>query len=188
MPYLVARASSFARAALRLARMGFYDEALIVTRSLAEIVNLFSLFVAAPETVDEWKKSDRAYRHEKLSPAKIRRRIEALGETPPISASRYAALCEISTHAVPELRPQKFNHVGRSATGGIFVQEAGLLVVLNELAGALSFLVALAARVCNVPAEPSKEIMKACLACLRSVGGVDLMSFQDALRKQSVPR
>src|SRR5262250_3871246 len=35
VPYLVARASSFVRAALRLARMGFYDEALIVARSLA---------------------------------------------------------------------------------------------------------------------------------------------------------
>lgn len=183
MPYLVARASGFARAALRLARMGFYDEALIVVRSLAEIANLFSLFVAAPEAIDEWTKSDRAYRLDKLSPGNIRRRIETLGKTPPISASRYATLCEISTHAVPGLRPQNFNHAGRSTTGGILVQEAGLLVVLNELAGALSFLVILAARVCNVPAEPFKEIREACVGCLRSVGGIDLMSFQEALRK-----
>jgi hypothetical protein len=164
--YLVARASSFARAALRLARMGFYDEALIVIRSLGEIANLLCLFVVEPTSIEEWKKSDLAYRLKRLSPSKIRRRIEARGKRPPITAEKYAALCEVSTHAVPDLRPQKFNHMRRSATGGIFFQKAGLLVVLNELAETLSFLVVLAVRVCNVPAERQKEITAACAECL----------------------
>jgi hypothetical protein len=41
--------------------MGFYDEALIITRSLAEITSLLLLFDVQPQCVDEWKKSDRAY-------------------------------------------------------------------------------------------------------------------------------
>ena len=126
--YLAARTSSFGRAALRLMKMGFYDEALIIVRSLSEICNLLSLFSLAPEVIEEWKKSDRAYRITHLSPSKIRRRIEALGSTPAITASRYAALCEVSTHPVPNLRPQRFNHAGRSMTGGLYLQEAGVLV------------------------------------------------------------
>lgn len=172
--YLVARASGFARAALRLARMGFYDEALIIVRSLGEVTNLFFLFHAAPESVEEWKKSDRAYRLDTFSPSKVRRRIESLGKTPAITAAKYAALCEVSTHPVPQLRPQAFNHAGRTTTGGIFFQKAGILVVLNELAEALSYLVALAAGVCAVPTKHLKEIREICLACLKSVGGVDL--------------
>jgi len=57
---LVARTSSFGRAALRLTKMGFYDETLIIVRNMGEICNLLSLFSLAPETIDEWKKSDRA--------------------------------------------------------------------------------------------------------------------------------
>ena len=185
--YLVARASSFARAALRLARMGFYDEALIVIRSLGEIANLFCLFVVEPTSIEEWKKSDLAYRLKRLSPGKIRRRIEALGESPPITAEKYAALCEVSTHAVPDLRPQNFNHMGRSTTGGIFFQEAGMLVVLNELAETISLLVMLATRVCDVPAETQKEIWGACAKCLLSVGKIDLLNVQKALGKTASP-
>lgn len=179
--YLAGRASGFARAALRLARMGFYDEALIIVRSLGEITNLFFLFHAAPESVEEWKKSDRAYRLEKFLPSKIRRRIESLGKTPAITAENYTALCEVSTHPVPQLRPQAFNHERRATTGGIFLQEAGFLVVLNELAEALSWLVVFAARVCAVPDEPLKEIREASIACLTSVGRVDLANVDRVL-------
>ena len=43
--YLMARASSFGLGRpCGLARMGFYDEALIIVRSLGEITNLMSLF------------------------------------------------------------------------------------------------------------------------------------------------
>jgi hypothetical protein len=179
--YLAARGSSFGRAALRLARMGFYDEALIVVRSLGEIANLFCLFDLAPESMEEWRTSDRQYRLDKLSPSKIRKRIDALGLTPLITAERYAALCEISTHPVPDLRPQKFNHTGRSLVGGGLFQEAGFLVVLNELALALLTLVILGARVCKVPKKDFLEIKQTCLNCARHLGGVDVLSVKDSL-------
>lgn len=181
--YLAARASSFGRAALRLARMGFYDDALIVVRSLGEITNLFSLFSLVPESVDEWKNSDRQYRLDKLSPSKIRKRIESLGKGPSITAEKYAALCELSTHPVPNLRLQKFNHAGRSLTGGVIFQEAGFLVILNELASALLILVLLAGKVCGVPKEKFAEIKEACASCARSLGSLDVLNVARALDK-----
>ncbi len=129
--YLVARASSFGRAALRLAKMGFYDEALNLVRSVGEIANLFALFNVAPEVIEEWKSSNRAYRLQNLSPAKIRRRLVALNHAPVMDEDKYASLCEVSTHPVPELRPQRFNHAGRSMTGGMHFQEAGFLEVIS---------------------------------------------------------
>jgi hypothetical protein len=181
--YLVARTSSFGRAALRLTKMGFYDEALIIVRSMGEICNLLSLFSLAPETIDEWKTSDRTHRLVNFSPSKIRNRIAALGKTSAITATRYAALCEVSTHPVPNLRPQRFNHAGRSMTGGIYLQEAGILVVLNEMAIALALLVILAAKICKVPTEPFNQIKETCVKCLESAGGVDLESL-DQVWKQ----
>jgi hypothetical protein len=179
--YLVARTSSFGRAALRLMKMGFYDEALIIVRSMGEICNLLVLFSVSPEAIEEWKTSDRAYRMTNLSPSRVRKRIEALGGVTAITATRYAALCEVSTHAVPDLRPQRFNHAGKSMTGGIYLQDAGILVVLNEMAMALALLVIAAAKLCKVPKEPFKNIRDVCVLCLKSVGGVDLESLADAL-------
>lgn len=62
-----------------------------------------------------------------------------------------------------------------------------MLVVLNEMAEALSLLVVMAARVCKVPTEPFKEIRETCAACLRSVGGIGLMNVQDVLKSASRP-
>jgi hypothetical protein len=178
--YLAARASSFGRAALRLMKMGFYDEALIIVRSIGEITNLFVLFSMSPQNIEEWEKSDRSYRLAHLTPGKIRKRIENLkNDTPYISASHYAALCEVSTHPVPDLRPQRFNHAGKSMTGGIYLQEVGILVVLNEMALALSLLAVSAAKVCKVPADPFKEIRNACVMCIRSIEGIHLEDLSD---------
>jgi hypothetical protein len=181
--YLVARTSSFGRAALRLAKMGFYDEALIIVRSIGEIANLVSLFSSAPEAIDEWKKSDRASRIREFSPARVRKRIVSLGGEAIMDETNYAALCEVSTHPVPDLRPQSFNHAGRSMTGGVHVQEAGFLVILNETALVTSLLVAPAAELCKVPVEPFKEIQRACAGCARSAGSVKLQNVRSVLQE-----
>jgi hypothetical protein len=181
--YLAVRASSLGRAALRLMKLGFYDEALIIVRSLGEITNLFSMFFLMPETIEEWKKSDRKYRLNELTPGKIRKRIEAFGKTPAIGFERYVALCEVGTHPVPDLRPQKFNHAGKSLTGGFALQEAGVLVVLNEMAYALPLLVVLAAAVCKVPKEAVSKIKEVSLKCLKAGGGIDLQNVGEVLER-----
>lgn len=38
--------------------MGFYDEALVITRSLDEIANLLSPFAHDPATFELWKNAD----------------------------------------------------------------------------------------------------------------------------------
>lgn len=120
--YLAARASSFGRAALRLAKMGFYDEALNIVRSVGEIGNLFALFASDANAIEEWKKSDWKYRRDHMGPGKIRQRIVASNGLLAMKNETYRDLCEISTHPVPQLRPQHFNHAEKSMTGGMFVQ------------------------------------------------------------------
>jgi len=180
--YLAARTSSFGRAAIRLAKMGFYDEALNLVRSIGEIANLFALFATDPNTIDEWKKSDRAYRLSHLSPGKVRRRLAALNQTLVMGDNTYRSLCEVTTHPVPQLRPQQFNHAERSMTGGVYVQQAGFLVVLNELAAVTSLLVVYATTVCKVPADERKAIAKACARCLRSTGSLNLENVAELLK------
>lgn len=180
--YLVSRSSSFGRAALRLMKMGFYDEALTIVRSIGEISNLLLLFGVEPSSIKEWEQSDRAYRLDKLSPGKIRKRIQNLGGQPPMSADKYSALCEISTHPVPEARPQGFNHARRAMTGGMVVQETGALVVLNELTMTMIVVVFMAARVCKVPKETVKEIREVCEEAIKHLGSIDVTNFADTLK------
>jgi hypothetical protein len=66
--YLAAQMSSFGRPALRLMKMDFYDEALIIVRSMGELTNLFALFFSSPESIEEWKQSDHSYRVANLTP------------------------------------------------------------------------------------------------------------------------
>jgi hypothetical protein len=61
---LVARATNNGRAALRLTLMGFYDKALVLTRSVGEIANLLSLFAERPEEFARWKTLDKKARAE----------------------------------------------------------------------------------------------------------------------------
>ena len=70
-------------------------------------------------------------------------------------------------------------------TGGILFQDAGFLVVLNELALALSLLVILGAGVCNVPRKGFVEIGEVCTKCVSSLGGVDALSIEGILAKRT---
>ena len=72
--YLTGRAVSSARASLRLSFDGFYDESLSLTRSIGEIANLFSLFVADPPSLPSWKSATKQERLKAFGPAAIRRR------------------------------------------------------------------------------------------------------------------
>jgi hypothetical protein len=146
LPYLVGRAASLGRAALRLMRFGFYDEALSLVRSLGEIGNLFMLFHLSPSSIAEWRSSDFEARRDRYKPGDVRRKIGKLGGTVPMDEAKYARLCKISTHPVPDLRPQLFNPHGVVTAGARF-QEAGVLVVLNETA-AMELIVVLLERCC----------------------------------------
>lgn len=181
--YLPARASSFGRAALRLAKMGFYDEALNIVRSVGEIGNLLALFASDANAIEEWKKSDWKHRMEHLGPSKVRKRVLLAKGMLAMGEQTYRELCEISTHPVPHLRPQQFNHAARTMTGGMFIQPAGFIVVLNELAISMSLLVLYATLVCKVPTDERKLILTACAKCVRATGSVNIGNVSEALKQ-----
>jgi hypothetical protein len=107
--YLAGRVVSSARASLRLAFDGFYDESLSLTRSIGEIANLFSLFVSDPHSLAAWKCASKQERIRTFGPAAIRRRLEELGAPLPISDRRYSTLCEVAAHVTPATLPQGNN-------------------------------------------------------------------------------
>jgi hypothetical protein len=174
--YMVGRASSFGLAIIRLSRFGFYDEALSLVRSLGEIANLLMLFRLDSAAMADWKSSDSSVRRSRFRPAQVRDWILRLKGFVPMDGTRYHRLCELSTHPVPELRPQLFNPHGIVSLGAIF-QEAGVLVVLNETAYLEVLIVFLGAKLCNIPKDRYQTIRDDCIGCLNSIGGVNLLDL-----------
>jgi hypothetical protein len=182
LQYLCARSSSFARGALKLATMAFYDEALVLVRSLAEIANLFALFYFEKTSLQEWKTASRKDRRDKFSPVAVRMRLEKSNGIVMVDEDKYRKLCELSTHPVPELHPQAFNPSGKGMTGGLLVQPAGFLVALNETTGLLTIIVFCAALLLKIPKESLNVVRKDCLAALRERGGVSVDTISDLLK------
>jgi hypothetical protein len=179
--YMTSRVNGYARASLRLARFGFYDEALVLVRSIGEIANLLVLFMSESTTMDEWRNSDHNMRINSFKPSKIRERIEKNKFFVPMDANRYRKLCEIATHPVPHLKPQDYNPIGKPSSGGR-LQEAGFVLVINELAFLISIVSLASSKLCRLPADRLIEINKAALACTKYVGSIDVKSYRDLLR------
>ncbi|MFD9910128.1 hypothetical protein [Streptomyces sp. NPDC059063] len=110
--------------------MGFYDEALTLSRSIAERVNLASLFLYDPESLAEWRSADGKDRRRKYSPVRVRTRLERGGWGVPTDQVRYSKLSGYGAH--PGHIPQHFIPHGPPAAGG-FYSEIGLLISLNEI-------------------------------------------------------
>jgi hypothetical protein len=90
--YLCARSSSFARSALKLATMAFYDEALVLVRSLAEIANLVALFHFDKASLQEWKTASRKDRRDRFSPVAVRMRLEKSNGIVMVDEDKYRKL------------------------------------------------------------------------------------------------
>jgi hypothetical protein len=187
--YVVGRASGFGLAIMRLSRFGFYDEALSLVRSLGEIANLLMLFRLDSAAMADWKSSDSSVRRSRFRPTQVRDRILKLKGFVPMDSPKYHRLCELSTHPVPELRPQLFNPHGILSLGATF-QQAGVLVVLNETAYLEALIVLLGAKLCNIPKDRYPMIRDDCIGCSRSIGKVnllDLPTMWEQLQKLSEP-
>jgi hypothetical protein len=134
---LVARSVNHARAALRLALMGFYDEALVLTRGVGEIANLLSLFEAQSESFVRWKSLDERTRRREFSPGRVRTELETIGTPIRVPTETYAELSSRNVHVNPHTSPQTYDMLGRPKGGGYY-QEAGLMICQNELAESLT--------------------------------------------------
>ena len=169
--YLAGRAGSFARAALRLTRLGFYDEALVLVRSIGEISNLLVL--------DQ--------RRKEFDPVKVRIALEKMGKPIPMSRDKYARLCEKVAHVTPETKPQNYNVHGHPVAAGYF-QEAGVLVAINEISEFVAWVTLCAAKLLFGDTERRRTIREAGIQLLVSVGRADVLtieSYFEELRRNS---
>ena len=176
--YLCGRTASTGRAALRLMRFGFYDESLLLSRSIGEIANLLCLFNEEPSSFEKWKQSSRGERMKEFSPVKVRLGLEAVPGTPPISQERYTLLSERAAHVHPETKPQSHNILGIPVPGAIF-QDEGLLVCLNELAVTLSLSTLFGALLLDLDKELRKRIIGCAKTLAEQIGGATITEIGD---------
>ncbi|MCA1707824.1 MAG: hypothetical protein LC808_32945 [Actinobacteria bacterium] len=171
---LAARASSNSRAALRLMRAGFYDEALGLARSVGEACNLLQLFVFDPSALDDWRVMNGPTRRRTYSAVRVRLRLEEVAGRAIIQNDRYGALSGYAAHPDPDTPPQVHNALGVPSSGGRF-QEAGLLMSLNELGLGVGGVLLLAAMLAGVPSQQIAECREAAMKLIGSLGGVEVL-------------
>jgi hypothetical protein len=124
LEYLCGRAFNLAAGAYELIRIGLYDEALNLLRSLGELVNLLALSVSNGAAFADWAKSDYRERMARFGPAKVRKQIEDAGGALVMDADTYSHLCEIGTHVTPQTAPNLHSGGQNPNVGGVF-QEKG---------------------------------------------------------------
>lgn len=125
------RTYNLACSAYNLILLGFYDEALSLTRSIGEVVNLLTLSYVDRIAFQAWIDSDTKTRLRKFSPARVRELLANSGNVPILADfDWYSDLCEKYVHVTPATRPGL--HGGQASVGGIF-QDAGIKSALNEL-------------------------------------------------------
>jgi len=93
---LLRRLVNLALGARTLAWVGYYDEALLLLRSGAEVANILQLFSVQPETERTWHA---AAESKDFTPVKVRVAIEAAGVSPFVHQDHYRALCNVAAHA-----------------------------------------------------------------------------------------
>ena len=170
--YLCGRVASNARAALRMLRFGFYDECLLVSRSIGEIANLLYLFAIDEASLNDWKAASRQERMRTFRPVNVRQRIEKLS-SPPISEDQYRLLSECAAHVHPQTRPQSHNILGVPSAGAS-VQQEGVVVCVNELGLALSPVVVSASLILPLDIDIKERVFSECESLIENIGSITI--------------
>lgn len=138
--YITGRGYNLGIASLKLLRIGLYDEAISLIRSISEIVNLLALFGIDPDSLNEWYNQNEKERIKNFAPSKVRDRIGKTELEAPIPKEYYSKMCEVGVHVNPKTKPQGKNHIDRAFVGGFVIREQAI-AVLNDLLSNLSWLV-----------------------------------------------
>ncbi|MEU6398594.1 hypothetical protein ABZ867_16690 [Streptomyces cinnamoneus] len=178
--YLTGGVCNSARAALRLMRMGFYDEALTVSRSIAERVNLVSLFLYDPDTLTEWRSADERVRRRKYSAVQVRLRLEQGDWVVPTDQDRYSKLSGYGAH--PGHSPQHFIPHGPPVAGGLY-SEIGLLVSLNEIGRSVILYAGICIGSMTLPEEVSQRLRGLAVEAAHQLGRADLDGMDEYWEK-----
>ncbi|MET8090795.1 hypothetical protein [Micromonospora sp. NPDC005220] len=172
--HAVAGSCGTVRAGLRLAYLGFYDEALSLSRFVGERANLLALFKAEPASIDHWRNGDESARRRDFSAVRVRVALEKAGKPIPTPEERYRQLSSFGSH--PGRTPQRHDPRIPPRMGGVF-NEAGLLLALNELARGLILVAAFSAPLLPGKSIPRREIVSAALATAEQIGGANVMDI-----------
>jgi hypothetical protein len=162
--------------------MGFYDESLTLTRSVGEIANLLSLFSERRELFDRWKTLDARMRWREFRPKMVRLALEEVGTPIRVSTSAYGELSSRAVHVSPGTFPQTFDVRGR-AKGAAYFQDAGLLVCLNELAQALTFVTYASAQLSHLEASYKKRLFMAGHDLIANTGSIGVENLEEMWAK-----
>jgi hypothetical protein len=175
---LIGRSVNHARAGLRLALMGFYDEALALIRGVGEIANLLSLFEAKTGSFTRWKSLDERTRRREFSPANVRDKLEKIGTPIRVNTDKYAELSSRNVHVNPRTSPQAYDMLA-IPKGGAYYQEAGLIICLNELALALTFVTYAAAKLSHVDQAMKQRMFVAGRDLILHTGRLGIENMQE---------
>lgn len=141
---LSVRVYNLACSAYLLMVRGFYDEALSLVRSIAEIGNLISLVAAEKDVVPRWVAADKHIRIREFGPGAVRKRLEKAKGVLVATPDWYAEFCEAYTHPTPGVTPNMHNTTGLGYAGGV-VQEEGFKKALDEIIGKVGAVAMMAA-------------------------------------------
>lgn len=133
---LAGRTYNLSAAAYNLITLGYYDEALNLTRGIGKIYNLIALSTVDKKALREWLSSDKKTRLRKFSPSKVRKMLKEKREEFMITDEDwYSDLCEKYTHVSPFTRPNMHNE-STAMVGGVY-QDKGLEESLDKLSSIL---------------------------------------------------
>jgi hypothetical protein len=159
LEYITGRVVGYSQSAFLLARSGLYDEALLLVRSIAEVANLFALFVADTAALSNWKTFPERKRMSEFSPGKVREKLGLLNIPVPYDKNQYGWLCEIAAHATPQTKPQVHQPTTRPSVGAIFQQD-GFDRVLREISLAVALVSDAVAQLADIEECNRNEIEK----------------------------
>ena len=179
---LVARAYNSARAALRLVRGGFYDEALSCVRSIGELGNLLMLFRYDKGSFQIWTAMDDKRRKNAFGAIKVRKKLETIGAPLAVDEDIYRQLSGVAVHATPDTNPQSFNPSATPVIGSHF-QHPGALTVLNELAFVITFVAAASPDLVGLEDDKRTAMLVSARNLAESVGDVGIMNVRQLLEE-----
>ena len=133
LEYLAGRTCTSAHSAYRLMGFGYYDEALALSRNIAEIGNLVHLFFTENSHIRKWLDLPETDRRCQYSAVNVRRKLESLGSVVPTDRDQYSWLCQVGTHVSPQTVPQAHNSEMRPILGAVF-QKDGWAISIESLA------------------------------------------------------
>ena len=185
MENLLRRVYNYAFATLRLASLGFYDEALGSLRGIAETANLLELFCIDQNSLQVWKQLPRQTRKVKFSPMNVRKNIISLNSKPVVDEQAYTMLCETGVHVTPKSAYFSHRPDGMLHVGGTFSLQ-GFLMVINELAIILGPCLLFASMLLK-PEEPVRRELKDAGDALQMAASGELRAtnYQDWLTQDA---